>query len=627
MAKKPTIPFHRLRSLSIVGGFMDGAKIEFAPNLNCLIGARGTGKTTVLEFIRFALDEMPDEPGARKRIDSLVDRNLAFGRVELGVETKDGLSYIISRAAGEEPVVLTQGRKPTEITLKAGSFFKADIFSQNEVESIADRSLSQLELIDSFEADQIAELNIQLRHADVELSGNASAISPLQEKIAALDEELAELPALEEKLKGLSGVGGADADAINEAHVQKALRDREKRTVDGMTQYLAQYDQAIEELVGQIEQEVGTSFGREMLNGPNKGLIEGMRQSLLECSKEADLHLRKAQARIRSEQEGLSASEGELAKAHTEQEMAFRALIEKHQAAMGQETERAKLEKRRNDLLAKKRERGDAATRLAQLQGDRTRLMQKLSELRDARFQVRKAVADRINTALEPTIRVTIVQDGNPERYRQLVEETLRGARLKYSVVAQKIVYSMWPSDLVTIAKSRNAGMLVDKAELNPDQAEKVVAALNNSGRLHELETVELIDEPKIELNDGGTYKDSGSLSTGQKCTTILPILLLESDKPLLIDQPEDNLDNRFISQTVVESLRREKSRRQLIFVTHNPNIPVLGDSERVFVLESDGTSARIAKEGDVDVCKAEIVTLLEGGEEAFKLRKERYNY
>jgi len=76
-----------------------------------------------------------------------------------------------------------------------------------------------------------------------------------------------------------------------------------------------------------------------------------------------------------------------------------------------------------------------------------------------------------------------------------------------------------------------------------------------------------------------------------------------------------------------VRSIRDVRDRRQLIFVTHNPNIPVLADAERVFVLESDGAHARKATEGDVDDCRDAIVNLLEGGEQAFKRRQERYAY
>jgi len=106
--------------------------------------------------------------------------------------------------------------------------------------------------------------------------------------------------------------------------------------------------------------------------------------------------------------------------------------------------------------------------------------------------------------------------------------------------------------------------------------------ALSGIQRVFDIEIVELLDLPRIELLDGDAYKDSTMLSTGQKCTTILPILLLESESPLLIDQPEDNLDNRFIYETVVKSVSEMKAKRQLLFVTHNPNIPVLGDAEKV---------------------------------------------
>jgi len=103
--------------------------------------------------------------------------------------------------------------------------------------------------------------------------------------------------------------------------------------------------------------------------------------------------------------------------------------------------------------------------------------------------------------------------------------------------------------------------------------------------------------------------------------------LLLDSDNPLLVDQPEDNLDNRFIYDTVVDSIRRVHNRRQIILITHNPNIPVLGEASQVFVLTSNGQHARILNHGNVDDCKEEIINLLEGGRDAFVQRKQRYNY
>src|SRR3989442_1212816 len=120
-------------------------------------------------------------------------------------------------------------------------------------------------------------------------------------------------------------------------------------------------------------------------------------------------------------------------------------------------------------------------------------------------------------------------------------------------------------------------------------------------------------------------FKDASDLSRGQKCTALLPILLARRDNPLIIDQPEDNLDNHFIFETVVNAVQRMKKRRQMIFITHNANIPVLAEAELVLVMTSDGRVGAIERRGTVDECREQIIDLLEGGREAFELRSKRY--
>jgi hypothetical protein len=442
-----------------------------------------------------------------------------------------------------------------------------------------------------------------------------------------LEEEIKALPNVEERLKGFTATSGSGADAINQAHIEKALRDREQRAVNNMAAFLAEQRATIINLIGGIGQEINIQFTPDILSGKNKELLDKAMQDLLACSKDVDANLKKAKERLDREADVLTGNATKILSVHSSQELAFRALIEKHQAAMGQATERAKFEKLRNDLKAKERELADAKLKMKNLLTERQELIRQLSDFRRSRFDVRKKVVGQINTALSPNIKIDIVQDGNPEGYFDLVREALQGSKMKFSAVADSIINAMWPSELVAIVRAGDFQKLSKKAEISIEQAEKTIAALNASGRLFEIETVELIDKTKIELKDGENYKESQSLSTGQKCTTILPILLLESEKPLLVDQPEDNLDNRFISETVVKNIRSVKAKRQIIFITHNPNIPVLGDAERVFVMDSNGVSAKLQKKGNVDDCKKEIVTLLEGGEEAFKQRKKRYNY
>src|SRR5262249_55148050 len=113
-----------------------------------------------------------------------------------------------------------------------------------------------------------------------------------------------------------------------------------------------------------------------------------------------------------------------------------------------------------------------------------------------------------------------------------------------------------------------------------------------------DLQELRVPDAVSIDFNlaDAGTtprYRDLARLSVGQKATSILLILLAQRQKPLVIDQPEDDLDNRFIFKDVVQRLRDAKNERQLILSTHNANIPVLGDAELIVVLDSEEEAGR----------------------------------
>ncbi len=619
--------FHRITSVSIVGGFLDGQDFNLSQGLNCIIGARGTGKTTILELVRYTLNAMPSDRGACKRIETLVEKNLAGGRIKVSVETKEGLSYIISRAVGEEPVVLTPEGTATEINLNAGGLFRINVFSQNEVESIADRANSQLDIIDNFEAESINTAEHHIKALKVDLEANSSKILPLRLKIHALLDELQVKPSLEEKLKAFTQESGQNADTINMAHARKSLRDRESRAIETAKGLLGQIHQSLFALIGQIPQRLPAVFTDEMLNGPNRDIVRAIHSLVSESGQTIDGLVKNAMRTLTRTVEGINAESGKLDLVHKQQEIQFRELIEKHKEAQSKATERSRLEKMRNELLQKEQDCKQFQEDMNKLRKERQDLLERLSECRDERFRIRQAIVERINNTLSPSICVDIVQFGNPEQYRNLLMEKLSGNNMKQGIVTAKIVSAFGPIELAEVVKQRNKQALIDKAELNEQQAEKVLAALYDAQILFDLETVELIDLPTIKLSDGGVYKASSSLSTGQKCTAILPILLMDSENPLLIDQPEDNLDNRFVYETIVDSISKVKKKRQLLFVTHNPNIPVLGEADKVIVLESDGTNARTVNQGTVDHCKDNIVTLLEGGEDAFNRRKVRYAY
>ncbi|MCH5214214.1 MAG: AAA family ATPase [Muribaculaceae bacterium] len=130
--------------------------------------------------------------------------------------------------------------------------------------------------------------------------------------------------------------------------------------------------------------------------------------------------------------------------------------------------------------------------------------------------------------------------------------------------------------------------------------------------------------------NKQNITKRISQLSLGQQQSVLLSILLLsDSERPLLIDQPEDNLDSEFIFKTIVGNLRKIKEHRQVIIVTQNPNIAVLCDAELIIMLKSTSIRSQVISSGSID--NTETVNLycniLEGGDTAFKQRKSIYGF
>ena len=139
---------------------------------------------------------------------------------------------------------------------------------------------------------------------------------------------------------------------------------------------------------------------------------------------------------------------------------------------------------------------------------------------------------------------------------------------------------------------------------------------------------------PKDELKV--SYKPEGgrcfiplsSASAGQKTTAILTFILAYGNRPLLLDQPEDDLDNRLVYDLVVKRLKNAKQNRQIIVVTHNANIPVNGDAEYITSMDSDSRYIKIKAEGTLDneVIRKEICDVMEGTEYAFGMRAKKYH-
>ncbi len=624
-------PFHVVRSLEVRGGFLHGLRIDFASDLNCLIGGRGTGKTTVLEILRWTLDSMPDQrvsPNLWRSIDKLIQANLGSGLVEVEIETDSGLRYRVRRAGGGLAMVLNAASEPVDIEIGRGTIFSVEVYSQSQIEDIANDPLFQLKLIDKFIAAEIKEIDGKIEGNVRELAINGGEILKVRSEIATLKEKVCLLPEVTERLKAFKvEEGNEEATTLRTAGEEKALRDRERRALERLQEIFSDTARRLSEFASGLPATVDELLDKAILDGPNGEAFRQIRDMIGSRARDVQQMVDAAGRLAQETGTTLRQRSGEVSALHLTQEKAYQDLLQLREKEKDQATERDKLLRRQSELLEEQMKLEKRGEELREKERSRAAMLRRLSDLKDGRFGHRVAVAKKLNSQLGPTIQIQIEQSGNTDSYRDLLLEAMKGSGFKYTLVIERAVQRIPPHELAGIIQRGDVQLLADHLEVDADRANRFLLQLKDKPAVFDVEVVDLHDRPTIRLQDGTDYKDSTALSTGQKCTTILPILLLETASPLLIDQPEDNLDNAFIYEAVVKSVREVRGKRQLIFVTHNPNIPVLGDAERVVVLQSNGRRASVKASGTVDEVKGEIETVLEGGREAFQRRKERYGY
>jgi hypothetical protein len=247
--------------------------------------------------------------------------------------------------------------------------------------------------------------------------------------------------------------------------------------------------------------------------------------------------------------------------------------------------------------------------------------------LADELYALRLAQVDEINSEFGDQIVLTLEQGVLSAQHCKLIEELLQRSNLRNQPeVARDLAEKVLPSDLVDIIEASDAKRLSDALGRDLGQMTRLVSHLLDSNRLYDLEQVVPEDNLEITMLVRGEARPIEQLSKGQMATALLPLILRDADYPLLVDQPEDDLDNAFVSEKLIDRLKSLSKRRQLIFVTHNANIPVLGEAECVTVMEMDGPrKASPSQSGSVDEMKDSIIRILEGGKAAFVSRQQRY--
>ena len=254
----------------------------------------------------------------------------------------------------------------------------------------------------------------------------------------------------------------------------------------------------------------------------------------------------------------------------------------------------------------------------------------------DTLRQERSELVDQQRIAFDSVIEAVHSQfDGRIEARR--IDEGRKGALDGFLRALNQRGITRWWNDLTDEERPTPDGLLT---AIDCDQLEYLgmssavqktfIDHLTPSIR-RELEAIRCRDHYVLEfMMDDGRYRRLRDLSGGQGVNLLLSLLLETSDeRPLVIDQPEDELDNRFLFETMLPALKRLKGRRQIIVATHNANIVVNGDADQVIQLEASATRGHIKCSGAIEepAVRDAIVQTVDGGDKAFRLRRMKYGF
>jgi len=605
-----------LKRLQIDDGFLEGVDVQMSQGLNTIIGARGTGKTSLLELIRFCLGAEGFSSGHQKKTFEHALSIIGDGKVTVTLED-NGREILVTRGA-------------TDTSPYSSSNFPLPIvLSQTEVESVGLLAQGRLELIDSFLTNG-EEFENYDSHICGQIASTSRELDNLIKERSDTQDSLLELGVINKDLETIAERENFIANYSAQASQKQAQINEQAVELSIYSIQEAYIDRYIDKVLEGVR---GITKGLNALQTTEPWIGDSDKDPILHLRNQMYSNVEEIFAKFSSIQNTVPLMVATKAEIHTKKiavEEANRNLRKEFESivegagAISRESSRLREKKARLENLAMYAV--DQDKKISALIKKRDELLDRLDESRISKFSWRSHVCDTINKSLGPKIRVKIEQSSQIDQYISLLSEALRGSGLKYNEVAKTIGSLVSPRELAELVQNRNHEQLSKITGISKDRAIKLLTHLLEVG-VGDLLICPVEDSVNFQLLDGSTYKDLSNLSTGQRCTVVLPIVLEHTNQIIIVDQPEDHIDNAFIAETLIRSIRKRSDKSQIIFTTHNANIPVLGLADRVIQMESDGRRGYVQLEKQLnhhDSIHA-ISSLMEGGKIAFEHRARFY--
>ena len=419
--------------------------------------------------------------------------------------------------------------------------------------------------------------NTRLDLARRKLAENGERLLKAHERKEEVEEKIAELPKLQERVRQFREHGlEKKLKVVPLLERERQLEPRMRQEVERVRGARRRFEEDLPDLVFLSDRALDGlphaglfREGRQILEKLEKGLLRGL-ADIDSALSETEAALTPLGAKL---QQAMAGSETEL-----ENEFAkLPTMADKTGREVGIAYQR--LLREIEEIKPTRSQLKTVDALIDDLEQARRNLLGEISDIRSERTASKQRAVKGLNKRLSGKLRVTIVPDGLRESLRNFLQG-LPGIGPKRTKWVDEAEGLSVPA-LASAIRAGGDALLGMGWGLPPAVAEALTKL--TTSQIHELEAIDIEDRVDIELNVSHSglerFRPLEGLSTGQQCTAILHLLLLDNRDPLIMDQPEDNLDNAFIAERIVKELLSAKTERQFLFATHNANIPVFGDA------------------------------------------------
>jgi len=608
-AQKTTEPINGyIKSIRFKGGKLDGSTLHLNHSMNNLIGIRGSGKSSILEAIRYSLDieltEEQNEDFGYK--NNLVNALLGSGGKITSILVDDqGKEYVAEKILGDRTNIYKDGE--IQLGLKPNAIIKKPIyFGQKDLSKIGN-SLSIEYLISKLIGDRLINKKREVEEKNQDVLRIINELKKIDLKVTRKTDIEAKQAELKIKIQvfkdnQIDKKLEKQISFEKDANFIKRIDDFEVKIIDALYEFIQEYD-SFDSYKSYVSKENISDVGKiiQSLISFEK-IFEGLREVLI---------------KLIDKRQELAEFDKKFLSKFNELKEEFSKIKRDINLPNIQADDYVKYTKELDLTRAQLSELDKLSKKKQELETQLKQTLVSLQKLWHNEFEIVQEEINKVNND-QDSIKIAVEFKGNKQGFKSYLKKNLRGSNLRDNNI-QTIIDNY--NDMIAVYEDLNQPNSTISTSLSDVQLHTFKEYFNSN--IEAFLTYRIPDKFEIIYRN----RSLNEHSLGQRASALIIFLLtLRESDLIIIDQLEDDLDNQTIYNDVIKALKELKNTSQFIFATHNPNIPVLGDCEQVISCRYDSNIIE-TNLGSIDdeTIRKEIVNIMEGGKEAFNKRKRIY--